>query len=329
MRRPPPVYTSSMPANSRPRALALIAMLLLAPAQIRAEDAPRSSGDSAYELSVASGFGLLYGASLELVYKDSLSDSLLSELYWPMQPLVYWSSALYLERIAPGPRFFASLGLDSGFYSYTGTMTDKDWTTSSSQYTHFSAHDCYTERSLFMDLTLGMKSYLGAGLSFSYLASLSLMDFFWTARDGFLKYPPSYEAIKVWGTGISYEQFWLSLSYGIALDWAISKCLTLSAILLVKPLALATDEDKHLFRLEQFNETLYGAFGIDPSLSLQLSFTERLGALVRLSYRGLWGARGDTVHTEMDTGTLIGVYHDGAGAGYNAIDLSVSLVSRL
>jgi len=318
-----------MPDISRPRALALVVMLLMAHANLGAEDAARAKSGSGYELSIATGLGILYGASLELVYKDSLSDSLLSELYWPMQPLAYWSSALFLERIAYGPRFFASLGLDSGFYSYTGTMTDKDWTTSSSQYTHFSAHDCFTERSLFLDLTLGIKSALSPSLSFSYLGSIGVMSFLWTARDGYLIYPPDYIKTAVWGTGISYEQFWLTLSFGMGLDWAMGERLTLSGAILVTPLAYALDQDNHYFRLEQFNETLFGAFGVDPSLSLKLSFTERLDALLKLSYKGLWGARGDTAHTEMGSGALIGVYENGAGAGYNAVDLSVSLVSRL
>jgi outer membrane protease len=78
-----------MRATPRLGALALCSMLLLAPAHIRADDAARAKRGSGYELSMATGLGLLYGASLELVYKDSLSDSLLSELYWPMQPLAY------------------------------------------------------------------------------------------------------------------------------------------------------------------------------------------------------------------------------------------------
>jgi outer membrane protease len=112
------------------------------------------------------------------------------------------------------------------------------------------------------------------------------------------------------------------LSFGLGLDWSISERLTLSGAILVTPLVYAVDQDNHYFRLEQFNETLYGAFGVDPSLSLQLSFTERLGALLKLSYRGLWGARGDTVHTEMGNGSLIGIYQNGAGAAYNAVDLA-------
>jgi outer membrane protease len=327
LRSLPSVYTTGMRATSRLSVLTLCVMLLMAPARILAQDAARAKSGSGYELSMATGLGVLYGASLELVYKDSLSDSLLSELYWPMQPLAYWSSALFLERVAYGPRFFASFGLDSGFYSYTGTMTDKDWTTSSSQYTHFSAHDCFTERSLFLDLTLGLKSALSPGLSFSYLSSISVMSFLWTARDGYLEYPGL--ETEVWGTGISYEQFWLFLSFGIGLDWTISERITLSGAILVTPLVYAVDQDNHYFRLEQFNETLYGAFGVDPSLALQLSFTERLGALRKLSYRGLWGARGDTAHTEMGTGTLIGIYQNGAGAAYNAVDLSISLISKL
>ncbi|HAE22027.1 MAG TPA: hypothetical protein DCG47_06865 [Spirochaetaceae bacterium] len=327
MRSYPALYTTAM--TVQPRLVALSLSLLMAVLPLRAEEPKRSPGGPGYELSMATGLGLLYGAALELVYKDSLSDSLLSELYWPMQPLAYWSTALFLERISHGPRFFARLGLDSGFYSYTGTMTDKDWTTSSSDYTHFSAHDCYTERSLFIDLTLGMKNSLNANLNFSYMASLSAMSFLWTARDGYLVYPGL--ETEVWGTGISYEQFWFTISFGLGLDWSISERLKLNGTILFTPLVYAVDQDNHYFRLEQFNERLYGAFGVDPSLSLQLSLTDRLGVLLDLSYKGLWGARGDTVHSEMGSGalTIIGVYENGAGAAYNAVDISLSLVSKL
>ncbi len=323
------MYTTDMTAHRRLRLDALSLMLLMVAVPLLAEERSSSAGGSGYELSTATGLGLLYGASLELVYKNSLSEKLLSELYWPLQPLTYWSSTLYFECKGNEYGLFGSLGLKSGLYSYTGTMTDKDWTTSSGQYTHFSAHDCYTERALLMDLTLGLQSRLSASIGFYYLVSLSAMDFFWTARDGYLKYPPGYIETAVYGIGISYEQLWLSLSYGIGFEWTISKRFGLAAMVLVKPMVIAIDEDKHLFRLEQFNETLYGAFGVDPSVSLKLSLTEWLSAQVDLSYRGLWGARGDTAHTEMGSEALIGIYENGAGAAYNAVDIRISLVSRL
>ena len=300
-------------------------------------------------LRVDSITGFLWGHAEELVYQETGSPTLLSQLVWPLEGLFYQGSKLsYVSDDFGRFGFFTDLSLKFGFPGLTGTVTDKDWMSPNGSYlTNYSAHDSHSEAALLVDFKLGYSFPLSRFLVLQPFLSYSSMDFRWTARDGFLQYgtydsgsntygpwDPSLPKTSVYGTGMAYEQRWSFLAFGLDLGWNFLPRWTLTAGLGFIPGAACWDQDDHFLRLLQFNENLYGGYGLEPQVRLVFGGSKRIDLSLSVSYRYIQGLRGDSyfqgIGISGDTytmgsytyavGTVYGPIKDSAGVSYQAWD---------
>lgn len=298
-----------------PRLIAILTLTVLV-RPLFAEDA--HSSDRRGSISVSLGMGILYGQAQELVYAFSTGDELLSKLLWPLKPLVISSYGLRFETGVGEAGPYLELGFLSGLYMKTGTIENFDWLGPPGTLTNYSAHDTYTERLFVADAEFGVVNSVAGNLSFNTAVGVEYMTFLWTARDGYLEYPPGSDPVRAWGTGISYEQTWLSLyvflgfKYGNA-RWNSSLGVRLS------PLSWTRGVDNHFIRALEFVDTMDGSFGAEPigEVSFVVSGSTVLSLSTSFKYQS--PARGDTriraIATEDDVpNPELGTVKNGAGA---------------
>lgn len=269
----------------------------------------------------------MYGQAQELVYAFSTGDELLSKLLWPLKPLVISSYGLRFEAGVGEAWPYLELGFLSGLYMKTGTIENFDWLGPPGTLTNYSAHDNYTERSFVADAQFGVVNSVTENIFLSTAVGIEYMTFLWTARDGYLEYPPGSEPVRVWGTGISYEQTWLSLyvflgfKYGNA-RWNSSRGVRLS------PLSWTRGVDNHFMRALEFVDTMDGSFGAEPlgEVSFVMSGSAVLTLSTSLKYQS--PARGDTriraIATEDDVSDpVLGTVKNGAGASISWLRIGI------
>jgi outer membrane protease len=287
--------------------------------------------------------GVLLGTSRELVFDGAYK---VSELDWAMKPLVITGSEL---RGTWESGLRASLEVRAGVPGDTGRITDKDFLNYDGVVTHFSEHDCYTEGALLLDARIGWQFALGERFALEPFAAFSLMRFKWTARDGYLQYPPessppytpwnsSITRIPVFGTGIVYEQTWYIPMAGLRATYRYGDGIEVALSLGFSPYLWMTHLDNHELRLLDFSSTLSGGLLLDPSLEVSWRLTPQARVAVDLSYRAIWGLVGDTLVSgtgvagdtgpELDPGVSV-LESNASGTSFNAFSLSVSLVLTL
>ncbi len=288
--------------------------------------------------SLHSGGGILYGRADELVYAASSSSDLLSRLVWPMEGLAYGELGFgFGRRRTADFSFFAEASVKLGLPGRTGTMTDTDWMSPSGYQTHYSAHDCLTDRAVLADYRLGFLFPVKDRLTLSPVMTLSTMSFSWTARDGYLQYGPnagsgpyvpwdsSFAKVRLDGEGILYSQDWLILAFGLELGWDFSERLALKAAFSAAPFIVCGAQDDHLLRNLRFIDVMTGGYAFDPSLALSYRLDARFSLFLRGAYRHIAGVRGDTSQEAIDTGESYGLTKNTAGAGYSAFDLALGV----
>lgn len=293
---------------------------------------------SIYGISLHTGGGILYGRAVELVYASSSSSDLLSELVWPMEGLAYGELGFgFGRRRTDDFSFFAEGSVKLGLPGNTGTMTNADWISPSGYQTHYSAHDCFSERAILADCRLGFLFPLKDRLTLAPFMMFSTMSFSWIARDGYLQYGPnagsgpyvpwnsSFAKVRLDGKGILYSQDWLILAFGLELGWDFTQRLSLKAALSVAPFIVCGAQDDHLLRNIRFNDVMTGGYALDPSLVLSYRLDARFSLFLRGAYRHIAGVRGDTSQEAIDTGEKFGLTKNTAGAGYSVFDLALGV----
>lgn len=318
---------------SNPRLIAILALTLLA-RPLFAEDA--NPFDRRGSISLSLGTGILYGQAQELVYAYSTGDELLSKLLWPLKPLVFSSYGLRFE--AGGGEAWPYLELDffSGLYMKTGTIENFDWLGEPGELTNYSAHDSYTERSFVADAQFGVVNSVTENVTLSTALGVEYMTFFWTARDGYLEYPPGSDPVRAWGTGISYEQTWLSLYLYLGVRYESSRWGS-SLGVRVSPLSWTRGVDNHFMRDSygaipvnglQFVDTMDGSFGVEPLGELSFVVNGSTALTLSASFKYQSPARGDTriraIATEDDVpDPALGAVKNGAGASISWLRIGV------
>lgn len=295
-------------------------------------------------LETSTSTGMLFGTSRELVLSGAY---VVSQLDWAIRPLVIAGSEL---RVSTPSGFHASIQVCSGIPGNTGRITDKDFLNYDGEVTHYSEHDCFTEGALLLDARIGHEFALEEKFAIEPFAGVSVMRFKWTARDGYLQYPPhsSYPytpwdpqttpKVPVYGTGIVYQQTWYIPMAGVRAGIGFGERFVAAVELGFSPYLWMNDLDNHELRLVDFQGTLYGGLLLDPSLriSWQISPTAQLSFGV--GYRVIWGLAGDTLKigagVEGETGPELdpGVrerYEGTAGTSFDALSVSLSLVLSL
>lgn len=295
-------------------------------------------------LEASTTAGVLIGTSREIVLDGSY---VVSQLDWAMKPLVFTGSEL---RASAPSGLLASIDVRSGVPGNTGRITDKDFLNYDGDVTHYSEHDCYTEGALLLDARLGWKFALGDRIAVEPFAGFSVMRFKWTARDGYLQYPPqsSYPytpwnpqttpKVTVYGTGIVYQQTWYIPLAGVRAGIEFGDRFGAAFALGFSPYLLMNDLDNHELRLIDFHGNLSGGYLVDPSLALSWRIGPRAQLSLDMGYRIIWGLEGDTLAIgagvagdtgpELDPGEWIR-YYGTAGTSYDALSVSLSLVLPL
>ncbi len=288
---------------------------------------------SRYALSVSTSLGLLFGTAQEFVFEDGYK---VSELDWSIKPLTYWGARVFLSGSSG---FEASVDLRSGFDGFTGSITDSDYLNGDGDKTHYSVHDCYTERAFLFDFKAGWVVKASRTVTLTFKGSVEAMDFKWSARDGYLQYPAelvypytpwSEDVAKsgIVGTGITYTQNYLALGAALGLRLDIKNGWEVMVGFGYSPLVYCNDVDNHLFRGIDFYETMSGGFLIEPEAALSFAIDSRSRLVLDASYRLAKGLVGDTkmVFTSAQSTYPPGSYmilKNGGGAAYSALDLAL------
>lgn len=325
----------------RPLAFAVLAALA-APdlwAQVDLEGEASLGAPASIETSTSAG--VLVGAARELVLDGSYK---ISELDWSMKPLVLTGSEL---RFSMPTGLRASIRVRAGVPGYTGRITDKDFLNWDGAVTHYSEHQCFTEGALLVDARVGWHFPIGQRFALEPFGGLSVMRLKWTARDGYLQYPPEADEpftpwnpdttikVNVYGTGIIYQQTWYIPQAGVRVAYyRFGESIDAALALGFSPYLVMFDLDNHELRLLDFEGNLSGGWLLDPSLSVSWRFSPRVRLSFDVSYRLIRGIVGDTIvtgvgvvgmtGTELDPGerAFIG---DSAGASFDALGISISL----
>lgn len=291
-------------------------------------------------LETSTSAGVLVGASRELVLDGSYK---VSELDWSMKPLALTGSEL---RFSMPTGLRASIEVRAGVPGYTGRIDDYDFLNWDGDVTHFSEHNCFTEGALLVDALVGWHFSIGQRFALEPFGGLSIMRFKWTARDGYLQYPPEADPpftpwnpattakVNVYGTGIVYQQTWYIPQAGLRAAYRFGDAIEAALALGFSPYLIMFDLDNHELRLLDFKGNLSGGWLLDPSLNVSWSFSQRARLSLEVSYRAIWGLVGDTVIAgagvagvpgdELDPGERA-FSSDSAGASFDALGISISL----
>jgi len=295
---------------------------------------------SGFGLSITPLFGMINGQVNEIVYRNSYSDLLESELQWNMKPLFYTGLAADFAPVDNFARhgFVGNLSFKFGFPQRTGIMEDRDW-----QYenpgtlTNYSRHDNFSERAIMADISLGYSFplvnfiALGINLDFSY------MHFYWIARDGYYQYIDSdsngnilpgqtwTDAIpKVYLNGrvCEYTQNWLLFSPGFFLKARLGSLFSLNSNFNYSPFIYCVDRDDHLLINKTFLDYLYYGQYLKGSGGITFSPMNNLDLTLFLSYSSITDSRGDAY--------IYSVKYPGiAGVGYSVFEVGLSARMRL
>jgi outer membrane protease len=299
---------------------------------------PHSVPAEDFSLEVQSRVGLLYGLTKELVFWGS---HIISELDWRFQPVLYTGAALSVQT-----RWGFSAGIDvrSAFPWRSGYIGDSDclnYREGDFRQTHYSQHDCYTERAVILDARLGWVFRLGSAFSLEPFGAFGLMQFKWTARDGYLQYPeqsdppydpwsPSLVKRPVSGTGIVYEQTYLIPAAGLSARAAFAGRFDAELRFVFSPYLFCSDLDNHVQRAgfgsatdTDYHDELRGGFLLEPALSLGFRVSQRARLALDVSYRGIFNLIGDSSTVLAGPGLTPGLVDEFYADG--ALDASVSL----
>jgi outer membrane protease len=292
--------------------------------------------------------GVMYGMAKELVFDGSFT---LSELDWALQPVYYTGVSLELKT-AIG--LAASLAVRSGISGLSGYITDSDWLNYSvngdTRKTNFSQHNCFTERAFLLDARVGWDFRILEWLALEAFGKFSIMQFKWTARDGYVQYPPGWFSASpppppftpwsqdtattlVSGTGIIYEQNYLIPALGLSARVRLSKQLDVAASFTLSPFVSCNDLDNHEFTATDYTEKMSKGLLLEPEVSVGWQINDRARLSLEVSYRSITGLIGDSYEIFAGPGYTPGEvaaeYADSGGAAFDALNASLSFLLSL
>ncbi len=284
----------SRPAARAPRRLLIAALAVLCAA---------AAGAQPVSLTVSTTSSVFLGGVTEVVLDQGYK---VSELDWPLLPVITIGTTLDLTTEAG---FRAVLVVQKGFPMYDGTMTDSDFLNGDGVKTHFSQSNSFSEGITVLDVRLGWSFGLGAEgerrsslfpfLSFQYL------QLKWSARDGYLQYPPETSApftpwspsepqVPIYGIGITYEQDYYIPAVGLEASFPLASTLRLTASFAISPYLWLNDIDDHIFRLLLFYTNMKAGFFLEPRVALAWQVTPKVGLSLDALYRHISQVVGDS-----------------------------------
>jgi len=325
--------------------LALMAPVFPIAAQSTSSHIEIRAPAQSYTTSISTSVGVLLGTAKEFVYTGGYT---LSELDWSLSPVVYYGSRL---TISTRNGFEALMEVKSGFSGLSGSITDSDYLNGDGVKTHFSKHDCYTERAISLDVRAGWPAIATPGFVVSILGVLDALDYKWSAQDGYLQYPTETAAPytpwsesttkkSIVGTGIIYEQGYLALGMMVDARFKLGTAMNGAIGLGFSPIALCSDIDNHLFTGVDYYETMSGGYMLHAEASIDLQIRPTSHLSFGGSYRQIQGLIGDTkmVYTsapiEDSSGTrppdgYTRTFSNSAGASLSVFDLNMRMTFDL
>ena len=316
--------------------------LVLLGFSVNAEDIANEVGDNdEHLLSFGFSFGLLSGISEEIVYRGSSANSYMSQLVWPLNPLLYlgidagysWLGPVNPENVFK--RIFSGIFIDAsvkyGLPGYTGLMEDRDWRRPQTDWlTDYSVHDNKIEFAMLAGLDIGKSFRLYNEFRLSVLLSYNVMYYSFSAEGGTFLYPeldgghfytPDPETV------VTYRQFWQILSPGISFYGMFNNFFDIEIFIKVTPLISASSFDEHLSRTMQIiNDPMYYGLYIEPGMvftfnppvsKFMLSFS--------LNYKNISGTRGNSMYRYPDRSDI---YGNVGGANYSVFDIGIAAKYR-
>jgi outer membrane protease len=309
---------------------------------------------------VTTSTGVLYGTARELVFATGAYTGAAytqSALDWALQPAWIAGAALEAKTTAG---LTGSLSVAGAIPGKTGLISDSDWLDYNdygyTYVTNLTAHDCFTERAVFVDARVGWELRPFDWLALEPFGSVSLMSLKWTARDGYLQFPPGYitgtatlpyppastdPVVPLSGTIILYQQDWLIPGAGINVSFGPKDKLEARLTLLFSPYLFCADLDNHEFAnnpskgylTTDFYDTLRGGLLLEPAASVRMKTGERTTLSLNASLRYVFGLVGDTtvVHggIGLTPGQVAATTESTAGVAYEALNVSLSFAVRL
>jgi outer membrane protease len=291
-------------------------------------------------LSFATSTGVMYGMAKEFALFNGFA---ISELDWTIQPLYFVQNTLDLKALGG---LHASVSLRTGLPMYSGQMTDSDWLNYSvngdASKTNFSQSNCFTERAILVDAAVGWEFKVGSGFSVEPFLSFGYMSWEWTARDGYLQYPPGYPStpppylpwsasqpkVSIFGTGIVYSQIWLIPAAGVRVSYRLGEKWRLSFSVAGSPYLYCADQDDHIFTGAEYTDIMAGGWMIEPELSAELRLSPRVLVSAGASYRYIGRVVGNDTAMGVGSGAGAGVtatFENGGGASYEALSASLNV----
>ena len=301
-------------------------------------------------LTATTGTGIMYGLAKELVYSVHNNQPYTeSELDWDIKPLIYTKAALALST---SEGFVASLDVRLGIPAKAGSISDSDWLNvaynGDTTKTNYSQHDAYSERAIILDSRVGWDVPVAGWLTLEPFLAFGFMDLKWTARDGYLQYPNNYllgtavlpypdsstdAKMVVSGVGIIYEQTYFIPAVGIAAKLRFGSSFSGSVSFAITPIVFCNDVDNHEFAGNDFYDNMMNGLLLEPKVSFDWQVMRNARLSLDVSYRHIGGLIGTTnvvaIGPNKTPGLVSATYPGGAGASFDALDASVSLVWSL
>lgn len=304
------------------------------------------------EIMMNSSSGLTIGHAMEFVYRD---DKILSELEWPMHPLVSFGIGTDL-RWKNG--FMISTSLVTGIPGRSGTFKDSDFMNQpvSAVKTHYSEHEGYVEHALDTKLVIGGKIITqcnGPGtnrkIGFHPTVGFRYLLYKWAGKNGFYQYgallPSGYYAewnkniVKnpLYGTGISYQQeYWMPV-FGGSLSIPVRDTITVNLSVEGSPAVWCIGTDNHFklvgtTRPDEFYDSLSDGYLIEPALSTKWGVSEHTNLFITGQWTYIAGLRGDTYERYTNTDTVATAKESagsGGGAAFNTFSLRLGVEAKL
>jgi len=297
---------------------------------------------NAHRFSFGLSFGLLSGATEEVVYRNSAAKNYLSQLVWQINPLFYagvdlaysWQGqpdpASTFQKIFSG--FFTDASFKIGMPGDTGLMEDKDWMRQpSSAMSHYSIHDNRAELAMLAGLDIGKSFRLYNSLRLGVFLSYNLMYYSFAARGGTYLYPdvdgghfqdPGQEKV------VTYRQLWQILSPGLSFHGEIDNYFDIELFFKISPLITASSFDEHLSRgLQIINDPMYLGLYIEPGLVFAFKPpVSRFMLSFSMNYKNIRGTRGDSWYRYPESASS--TYSNVGGADYSAFDIGIAAKFR-
>ncbi len=298
-------------------------------------------------VTASTGAGVMYGVAKELVFGSYQGTTfVMSELVWDLKPLIFSRAALALSTEVG---FVASLDVRLGIPGKTGSIADSDWLNhdfnGDTAKTHYSLSDNFTERAILLDAQAGWQFTLASWITIRPFLGFGLMDFKWTARDGYYQYPPqnsppyspdwspSAPRLPMSGTSIVYQQTWFLPSVGIAAKLRFGEDLSGTISFAFSPIVFCNDLDNHELRHLDFYEYMWGGPLLEPKISLEWHVIQRAWLQLNVSFRHIEGLVGTTYEVVTGApatpGLVASKTTSGAGVSFDALDASLNLTWTL